>query len=78
MWGAVIEQVSKQWARMPDETMVLHGRRVYQVFQDIGYRASEALVAQNEKSFAIQCSGSLSNFLSRFGTNIAEGGTTVS
>ena len=54
VWGAVIEQVSKQWARMPDETMAIHGRRVYQVFQDIGYRASEALVAQNEKVVNIE------------------------
>ena len=53
-WGGVIEQVAKQWARMPDETMALHGRRVYQVFQDIGYRASEALVAQNEKVINIE------------------------
>lgn len=54
VWGGVIEQVAKQWARMPDETMALHGRRVYQVFQDIGYRASEALVAQNEKVINIE------------------------
>ena len=54
VWGAVIEQVAKQWARMPDETMAIHGRRVYQVFQDIGYRASEALVAQNEKVVNIE------------------------
>ena len=54
VWGGVIEQVAKQWARMPDETMALHGRRVYQVFQDIGYRASEALVAQNEKVVNIE------------------------
>lgn len=53
-WGGVIEQVAKQWTRMPDETMALHGRRVYQVFQDIGYRASEALVAQNEKVVNIE------------------------
>ena len=54
VWGAVIEQVAKQWARMPDETMALHGRRVYQVFRDIDYRASEALVAQNEKVINIE------------------------
>ena len=48
-WGQVIEQVAKQWARMPDATLAIHGRRVYQVFQDIGFRASEALVAENEK-----------------------------
>ena len=62
VWGGVIEQVAKQWARMPDETMALHGRRVYQVFQDIGYRASEALVAQNEKVVNIE---------QRFGTEAA-------
>lgn len=49
VWGQVIEQVAKQWARMPDPAMAIHGRRVYQVFQDIGFRASEALVAENEK-----------------------------
>ena len=54
MGSGVIEQVAKQWARMPDETMAIHGRRVYQVFQDIGYRASEALVAQNEKVVNIE------------------------
>lgn len=54
VWGGVIEQVAKQWARMPDETMALHGRRVYQVFRDIDYRASEALVAQNEKVINIE------------------------
>jgi uncharacterized small protein (DUF1192 family) len=48
-WGQVIEQVAKQWMRMPDPAMAIHGRRVYQVFQDIGFRASEALVAENEK-----------------------------
>ena len=54
VWGGVIEQVAKQWARMPDETMALHDRRVYQVFRDIDYRASEALVAQNEKVINIE------------------------
>ena len=49
VYGQVIEQVSKQWSRLPDETLAIHGRRVYQVFRDIDYRASEALVAQNEK-----------------------------
>lgn len=34
---------------MPDPAMAIHGRRVYQVFLDIGFRASEALVAENEK-----------------------------
>ena len=46
VWGQVIEQVAKQWMRMPDPAMAIHGRRVYQVFQDIGFRASEALVAE--------------------------------
>lgn len=44
-WGQVIEQVAKQWARMPDLALAIHGRRVYQVFSDIGFRSSEALVA---------------------------------
>lgn len=53
-WGQVIEQVAKQWARMPDATLAIHGRRVYQVFSDIGFRSSEALVAQNEKVINIE------------------------
>lgn len=48
-WGQVIEQVAKQWMRMPDLALAIHGRRVYQVFSDIGFRSSEALVAENEK-----------------------------
>ena len=54
VYGQVIEQVAKQWSRLPDETMAIHGRRVYQVFRDIDYRASEALVAQNEKVVNIE------------------------
>ena len=49
VWGQVLEQVAKQWARMPDAEMAIHGRRVYQVFRDIEFRTSEALVAENEK-----------------------------
>lgn len=49
VYGQVLEQVSKQWSRLPDETMAIHGRRVYQVFRDIDFRTSEALVAENEK-----------------------------
>ena len=49
VYGQVIEQVSKQWSRFPDEALAIHGRRVYQVFTDIGFRTSEALVAENEK-----------------------------
>ena len=49
IYGQVLEQVSKQWARLPDETMAIHGRRVWQVFRDIDFRTSEALVAENEK-----------------------------
>ena len=49
VWGQVLEQVAKQWARMPDAEMAIHGRRVYQVFRDIDFRTSEALVAENEK-----------------------------
>ncbi len=54
VWGQVIEQVSKQWARMPDAAMAIHGRRVYQVITDIGFRTSEALVAENEKVLNIE------------------------
>lgn len=49
VYGQVIEQVAKQWARLPDDSLAIHGRRVWQVFQDIGFRATEALVAENEK-----------------------------
>ena len=49
VWGQVLEQVAKQWARMPDDTMALHGRRVLQVFRDIDFRTTEALVAENAK-----------------------------
>ena len=49
VYGQVLEQVAKQWARLPDETLSIHGRRVWQVFRDIDFRTSEALVAENEK-----------------------------
>ena len=54
VWGQVIEQVSKQWARMPDAALSIHGRRVWQVLQDIGFRTTEALVAENEKVLNIE------------------------
>ena len=54
LWGQVIEQVSKQWARMPDAALSIHGRRVWQVLQDIGFRTTEALVAENEKVLNIE------------------------
>ena len=54
VWGQVIEQVAKQWARMPDATMNIHGRRVLQVFRDIDFRTSEAIVAENEKILNIE------------------------
>ena len=40
VYGQVIEQVSKQWSRLPDDALAIHGRRVYQVFRDIDYRSS--------------------------------------
>ena len=49
LYGQVLEQVSKQWSRLPDDALAIHGRRVYQVFRDIDFRTSEALVAENEK-----------------------------
>ena len=54
VYGQVLEQVSKQWSRLPDDALAIHGRRVYQVFRDIDYRSSEALVAQNEKVVNIE------------------------
>ena len=50
LYGQVLEQVAKQWARLPDETLSIHGRRVYQVFRDIDFRTSEALVAERSNS----------------------------
>ena len=49
VYGQVIEQVSKQWSRLPDETLAIHGRRVAQVFKDFDFRITEALVAENAK-----------------------------
>ena len=54
LYGQVLEQVAKQWSRLPDDALAIHGRRVYQVFRDIDYRSSEALVAQNEKVVNIE------------------------
>lgn len=47
--GNVMEQVAKQWARLTDDTLSIHGRRVYQVFRDIDFRSTEALTAENAK-----------------------------
>ena len=49
LYGQVLEQIAKQWSRLPDATLAVHGQRVYQVFKDISFRTSEALVAENEK-----------------------------
>ena len=46
----VMERVAKLWAeKLDDETLAIHGRRVYQVFKDYGFRTTEALVAENAK-----------------------------
>ena len=45
-----MERVAKLWAeKLDDETLAIHGRRVYQVFKDYGFRTTEALVAENAK-----------------------------
>ena len=44
-----MEQVSKQWARLKDQVMAGHGKRVAKVFKDFEFRASEALKAETGK-----------------------------
>ena len=67
LYGQVLEQVSKQWSRLPDDALAIHGRRVYQVFRDIDYRSSEALVAQNEKVVNIVLCTLLCDIVARSG-----------
>lgn len=46
----VMERVAKLWAeKLDDETLAIHGKRVYQVFKDYNFRTTEALVAENAK-----------------------------
>lgn len=46
----VMERVAKLWAeKLDDETLVIHGKRVAQVFKDFDFRTTEALVAENAK-----------------------------
>ena len=54
VYGQVMEQVAKQWARLPDPALAIYGQRVYNVFTDIVFRTSEALVAENEKILNIE------------------------
>ena len=54
VYGQVLEQVAKQWARLPDPALAIYGQRVYNVFTDIVFRTSEALVAENEKILNIE------------------------
>ncbi len=46
----MIQKVAEAWAaKIEDEALAVHGRRVAQVFRDYGFRTSEALVAENAK-----------------------------
>lgn len=49
VYANVTEQVAKQWAKLPDDALNIHGRRVAQVFKDFKFRSTEALVAENAK-----------------------------
>ena len=49
-YAYVIQKVAEAWAaKIEDESLAVHGRRVAQVFRDYGFRTSEALVAENAK-----------------------------
>ena len=49
-YAYVMQKVAEVWAaKLEDETLAAHGRRVAQVFRDYGFRTSEALVAENAK-----------------------------
>ena len=42
-----MERVAKLWAeKLDDETLAIHGKRVYQIFRDYNFRTTEALVAE--------------------------------
>ena len=49
-YAYVMQKVAEAWAaKIEDESLAVHGRRVAQVFRDYGFRTSEALVAENAK-----------------------------
>ncbi len=49
-YAYVMQKVAEAWAaKLEDEALAAHGRRVAQVFRDYGFRTSEALVAENAK-----------------------------
>jgi len=49
-YAYVMQKVAEVWAaKLEDETLAAHGRRVAQVFRDYGFRTSEAMVAENAK-----------------------------
>ena len=54
IYGMVMENVAKQWMRLPNESMAVRGRRVAQVFKDLDFRASEAITAENGKIFNME------------------------
>ena len=46
----VMERVAKLWAeKLDDDTLAIHGKRIYQIFRDYDFRTTEALVAENAK-----------------------------
>lgn len=46
----VMERVAKLWAeKLDDDTLSIHGKRIYQIFRDYDFRTTEALVAENAK-----------------------------
>lgn len=45
----VMQNVAKQWMRLPVDAMAQIGRRVDQVFKDLDFRASVAMTAENTK-----------------------------
>ena len=49
-YAYVMQKVADVWAaKLEDEALAAHGRRVAQVFRDHGFRTSEALVAEDAK-----------------------------
>jgi len=49
-YAYVMQKVAEAWAaKIEDESLAAHSRRVAQVFRDYGFRTSEALVAENAK-----------------------------
>lgn len=51
----VMERVAKLWAKkLDDETLSIHGRRIYQIFKNYNFRTMEAMVAENAKILSME------------------------